>query len=102
MIWASALLLGGGISGDGPTYGPAVATAAVCSPAAGASAAGLLRGMCPEEPPRAGAEGEDISAGRVLRRLPLHVACEGGGGCSWEGGVAECINRACPAALGTL
>ena len=30
MIWASALLLGGGISGDGPTYGPAVATAAVC------------------------------------------------------------------------
>ena len=62
----------------------------------------LLRGMCPEEPPRAGAVGEDISAVRVLRRLPLHVTCVGGGGCSWGGGVAECINRACPAALGTL
>ena len=40
----------------------------------------LLRGMCPEEPPRAGAVGEDISAVRVLRRLPLHVTCVGGGG----------------------
>ena len=62
----------------------------------------LLRGMCPEEPPRAGAVGEAISAVRVLRHLPLHATCVGGAVAAHMGGVAECINRACPAALGTL
>ena len=59
----------------------------------------LLRGMCPEEPPRAGAVGEDISAVRVLRRLPLHVTCVGGGGCSW--GTTNCCGTVSARTTGT-